>query len=135
MDNGEVRLILVGRVRGFHQWIKVVLTETGELLTAYADRRLERDMGGDRGRTKSKASGNGASAEMIVHYAPDSHMLSIHNGLWTSDGETITKELTVFYDAEGHPAGFVLDTAEFQLKPFLDAVRAKSRGCRHDHPR
>ena len=46
MDNGEVRLILVGRVARFHQWIKVVLTETGELLTAYADRRLERDYGG-----------------------------------------------------------------------------------------
>ena len=55
-------------------------------------------------------------------------MLSIHNGLWTSDGETITKELTVFYDAEGHPAGFVLDTAELQLKPFLDAVRTKESG-------
>ena len=70
----------------------------------------------------------GPLPKLIVHYAPDSQMLSIHNGLWTSDGETITKELTVFYDAEGHPAGFVLDTAEFQLKSFLDAVRAKESG-------
>ena len=49
MPDGELRTILVGRVPGFRQWIKVVFVgnlETGELHTAYADRRLERRYGG-----------------------------------------------------------------------------------------
>ncbi|MCE2501764.1 MAG: hypothetical protein J4G13_13025 [Dehalococcoidia bacterium] len=45
----EVRTILVGRVREFNQWIKVVFigdVGTGELHTAYPDRQLERRYGG-----------------------------------------------------------------------------------------
>jgi hypothetical protein len=60
-----------------------------------------------------------------VFYAPDTRTLSIHNGLTTSDGEEIAEGLTVFYDRDGTPAGFVLESAELLLKPFLDAVRAK----------
>ena len=61
-----------------------------------------------------------------MEYTPETRTLSIHNGLWTSDGETITKELAVFYDAEGHVAGFVLESAESLLEPFLDAILSKT---------
>ena len=49
MPNGEIRTMLVGRVPQFNQWLKIVLTGTGdagELHTAYADRRLEKGYGG-----------------------------------------------------------------------------------------
>ena len=46
---GESRTILVGRVRQFQQWIKVVFAGIGDsrqLLTAYPDRRLAQNYGG-----------------------------------------------------------------------------------------
>jgi hypothetical protein len=63
--------------------------------------------------------------ELKVFYTPETRTLSIDNGSGTSDGEEIAKDLTVFYDRDGTPAGFVLESAELLLKPFLDAVRAK----------
>ena len=47
--DGELRTLLVGRVPQFEQWIKVVFIgdlSTGSLHTAYADRRLGREYGG-----------------------------------------------------------------------------------------
>ncbi len=47
--DGQIRTFLVGRVPQISQWIKVVFIgypDTGELLTAYQDRRLERRYGG-----------------------------------------------------------------------------------------
>jgi len=46
---GELRTILVGRLRPFQQWIKVVFAGVGDsrqLLTAYPDRRLAQSYGG-----------------------------------------------------------------------------------------
>lgn len=47
--DGILRNILVGRVPESRQWIKVVFEgtpETGDFLTAYRDRRLDRRYGG-----------------------------------------------------------------------------------------
>ena len=61
-----------------------------------------------------------------VEYYPDTQTLHVHNGLETSDGETVTEGLTGFYDADGNLAGFLLwSDAETILKPFVDAILAK----------
>ena len=71
--------------------------------------------------------------EVVASYAPDTLTLSIHNGLKTSDGEEIARGLSVFYDAEGCPAGFVLElgfaeSAASLLRPLVDFARSKSQG-------
>ena len=67
-----------------------------------------------------------------VEYWPDTQTLHIHNGLETSDGETVAPNLAAFYDADGFVAGFlVMHDAETLLKPFLDAV-LKKRGISID---
>ncbi len=48
-SNGEVRIILAGRVRESNQWIRVVFAIIGdsrEFITAYQDRRLSKKYGG-----------------------------------------------------------------------------------------
>ena len=60
--------------------------------------------------------------EVIVSYSADTQTLSIHNGAGTADGEDMARGLTVFYDAEGNVAGFVLESTELLLKPLLDVV-------------
>ena len=66
-----------------------------------------------------------ALPEVVAPYAADTRTLSIQNGLKTSDGEEIARGLTVFYDAEGCPAGFVLElgfaeSAALLLQPLVD---------------
>ena len=65
--------------------------------------------------------------EVIVSYSPDTQTLSVHNGAGTADGEDIARGLTVFYDAEGNVAGFVLESTELLLKPLLDVVLSKNK--------
>ena len=61
-----------------------------------------------------------------VEYYPDTRTLHVHNGLGTSDGETVSEGLTGFYDAKGNLAGFLIwSDAEVLLKPFVDAISAK----------
>jgi hypothetical protein len=60
--------------------------------------------------------------EVIVSYSADTQTLSIHSGAGTADGEDMARGLTVFYDAEGNVAGFVLESTELLLKPLLDVV-------------
>lgn len=61
-----------------------------------------------------------------VEYYPDTQTLHVHNGLGTSDGETVSEGLTGFYDAKGNLAGFLIwSDAETLLKPFVDAILAK----------
>lgn len=61
-----------------------------------------------------------------VEYYPDTQTLHIHNGLGTSDGETVSEGLTGYYDAKGNLAGFLIwSDAETILKPFVDAILAK----------
>ena len=65
--------------------------------------------------------------EVIVSYSPDTQTLSVNNGAGTADGEDIARGLTVFYDAEGNVAGFVLESTELLLKPLLDVVLSKNK--------
>ena len=65
--------------------------------------------------------------EVVASYAADTRTLSVHNGLKTSDGEEIARGLTVFYDAQGCPAGFVLElgfaeSAASLLQPLVDSA-------------
>ena len=64
--------------------------------------------------------------EVIVSYSADTQTLSIHNGAGTADGEDMARGLTVFYDAEGNVAGFVLESTELLLKPLLDVVLSRT---------
>ena len=74
----------------------------------------------------SPAASNGVFSSLPpiqVEYYPDTQTLHIHNGLGTSDGETVSEGLTGFYDAEGSLAGFLIwCNAETLLKPVIDAV-------------
>ena len=94
------------------------------------------DWNSDMGKSMADANVNPTAPNGVyrplppiqVEYWPDTQTLHIHNGLGTSDGETVSEGLTGFYDAEGNLAGFLLwCDAETLLKPFLDAV-LKKRG-------
>ena len=63
--------------------------------------------------------------KLTVEYWPDTQTLSVRSESCTGYGFTITNELVAFYDGDGNPAGFTLESAELLLKPFLDAVLAK----------
>ena len=61
-------------------------------------------------------------------YFPDTETLIVDIGKPWGEGEDIGHGLTVFYDRDNNVAGFTLECAELLLKPFVDAVLAKSRG-------
>ena len=73
--------------------------------------------------------------EVVASYAPDTRTLSLHNGLKTSDGEEIARGLTVFYDEQGSPAGFVLElgfaeSAASLLAPLQEAMPSDGLGIK-----
>ena len=77
----------------------------------------------------------GSLPPIQVEYYPDTQTLHIHNGLETSDGETVSEGLTGFYDAEGNLAGFLIwCNAEELLKPFVDAILEKKMAEREKEP-
>ncbi len=65
--------------------------------------------------------------EVEVCYTTETQTLSIQNGLRVKDGEETARGLTAFYDADGSLVAIDLESAEFLLKPFLDAVRRKEK--------
>lgn len=62
-----------------------------------------------------------------VKYFPDTQTLSIYTDRECHEGETLGDGLVVFYDSDDKVAGFLVTyDAETLLKPFVDAILAKS---------
>ena len=63
----------------------------------------------------------------LVEYFPDTGTLSVCTRKDLGEGFTVTPNLVVFYDPvdEDCPVGFILHSADVELKPFLDAVMSK----------
>ena len=69
-------------------------------------------------------------ADAHVVYVPESQVLLIENRQASAVGETIARDVVVFYDkdVDDAPASAVairIDCAEHVLKPFVDAILAK----------
>jgi uncharacterized protein YuzE len=62
-----------------------------------------------------------------TEYFPDTGTLYVDNGKPFGEGETIARNLVVFYDRENENevVGMMIDHAETVLKPFVDAILAK----------
>ena len=66
--------------------------------------------------------------EPIVTYYPDEGTLYVENGKPFGDGETIAKNVVVFYDRENQSkvVGVCIELgADVVLKPFVDAILAE----------
>ena len=107
--------------------------EEGEFHTAYPDRQLERKYGEDHGRANSKSLATRTSGGSIHRVFPGNRTLYVDRGKPFGEGETIAKNLVVFFDQdnENEVIGIMIEHAETVLKPFVDAILAKhgvSRG-------
>ncbi len=67
------------------------------------------------------------ASRLIVEYCPDTGTLSVSTQKRLGEGFTVTPNLVVFYDPVDAdvPVGFVMHSAETELKPFLDAILKK----------
>ena len=63
-----------------------------------------------------------------VVYTPETQTLVVDTGKLSEVGEEIANDLVVFYDPANNAVSFVLESAEFLLKPLVDAVLAECRG-------
>lgn len=63
-----------------------------------------------------------------VIYTPETQTLVVDTGKPSEVGEEIANDLVVFYDPANNAVSFVLESAEFLLKPLVDAVLAEGRG-------
>ena len=64
--------------------------------------------------------------EAMARYYPDTKTLVIHTDERWSEGETIARDLVVFYDEQDNVIGFTLESAEFLLGSFVAVIRAQS---------
>ena len=62
----------------------------------------------------------------MAKYYPDTQTLVIHTDARWSDGETMARDLVVFYDEQDNVLGFTMEAAEFLLKPFVAAIHAQA---------
>lgn len=67
-------------------------------------------------------------SRLTVEYWPDTGTLSVCTGKPLGEGFSVTPNLVVFFDPveEDCPVGFIMHSAETELKPFLDAVFQKA---------
>ena len=63
-----------------------------------------------------------------VIYTPETQTLGVDTGKPSEVGAEIANDLVVFYDPANNAVSFTLESAEFLLKPLVDAVLAESRG-------
>lgn len=63
-----------------------------------------------------------------VIYTPETQTLVVDTGKPSEVGEEIANDLVVFYDTANNAVSFTLESAEFLLKPLVDAVLAEGRG-------
>ena len=66
--------------------------------------------------------------QLTVAYTPETQTLVVDTGKPSEFGEEIANDLVVFYDPANNAVSFVLESAEFLLKPLVDAVLADGRG-------
>jgi uncharacterized protein YuzE len=66
--------------------------------------------------------------ELLTEYYPDTQTLVLETGARRAEGEEIAKGVVVFYDHDNNVVGITVESAEFLLKPLVDAVLAKQRG-------
>jgi hypothetical protein len=85
-------------------------------------------MEGDRGKNSNNPQELEPLPEVIVSYSADTQTLSIHSGAGTADGEDMARGLTVFYDAEGNVAGFVLESTELLAQTAPGCCPVQERG-------
>ena len=76
---------------------------------------------------KLKETRTSAEPEPVVRYFPETQSLWIGNGNHLGEGETIAKDVVVFYGKEDDTTaeGIRIEFAEHVLKPFVDAIIAK----------
>ena len=74
---------------------------------------------------------------LIVEYWPETGTLSVCTRKPLGEGFSVTPNLVVFYDPveEDSPVGFIMHSAETELKPFLDAVFRKANEANGNEPR
>ena len=65
--------------------------------------------------------------DILVEYYPDTETLVVETGGQRAEGEDIARGLTVFYDHDNKVVGFTLESAEFLLKPFVNAVAVRNK--------
>ena len=63
-----------------------------------------------------------------VAYTPETQTLVVDTGKPSEVGAEIANDLVVFYDTANNAVSFTLESAEFLLKPLVDAVLVKYRG-------
>ena len=57
--------------------------------------------------------------ELTIEYFPDTDTLVLTTEGASSDGETVARNLVVFYNADGDAAGVTLEHAAVLLRPYL----------------
>lgn len=70
----------------------------------------------------------GSLPQPAVAYTPETQTLVVDTGKPSEIGAEIANDLVVFYDPANNAVSFVLESAEFLLKPLVDAVLAEGRG-------
>ena len=70
---------------------------------------------------------NHQESEPRVKYYPETETLYITNGKPFGEGDSVAKDVVVFYDREKEceVVGLYIECAELVLKPFVDAILAK----------
>ena len=63
-----------------------------------------------------------------VIYTPETQTLVVDTGKLSEVGAEIANDLVVFYDPANNAVSFTLESAEFLLKPLVDAILADGRG-------
>ena len=71
---------------------------------------------------------SGSLPPPAVIYTPETQTLVVDTGKPSEVGEEIANDLVVFYDPANNAVSFTLESAEFLLKPLVDAVLAEGRG-------
>ena len=63
----------------------------------------------------------------LVKYYPETETLYITNGKPLGEGDNVAKDVVVFYDRDNgsEVVGLYIESAEWVLKPFVDAILAK----------
>ena len=75
-------------------------------------------------------------SRLIVDYCPDTGTLTVSTQERLGEGFTVAPNLVVFYDPVDAdcPVGFIMHSAETELKPFLDAISKKQSRQKHEKP-